>query len=85
MRLVDMILPRGFISLGFRKYTIHEQGETNFILTFLNSELFSALAQGAITIASLPYIAAALPFLIALLGLLQRFYLRTSRQLRLLE
>ncbi|RAH74153.1 multidrug resistance-associated protein [Aspergillus aculeatinus CBS 121060] len=65
MRLVDMILPRGFISLGF--------------------QLFSALAQGAITIASLPYIAAALPFLIALLGLLQRFYLRTSRQLRLLE
>ncbi|KAE8407397.1 multidrug resistance-associated protein [Aspergillus pseudonomiae] len=65
MRLVDMILPRGFISTGFL--------------------LFGALAQGAVVIASLPYMAAALPVLIGVLVLVQRFYLRTSRQLRLLE
>ncbi|RAQ42669.1 ABC transporter [Aspergillus flavus] len=65
MRLVDMILPRGFISTGF--------------------QLFGALAQVAVVIASLPYVAAALPVLISVLVLVQRFYLRTSRQLRLLE
>ncbi|PYH92309.1 multidrug resistance-associated protein [Aspergillus ellipticus CBS 707.79] len=48
-------------------------------------QLFGVLAQGAIAIASLPYLAATLPFLIGLLALIQRFYLRTSRQLRLLE
>ncbi|KZF23306.1 multidrug resistance-associated protein [Xylona heveae TC161] len=65
MRLVDMILPRGFISTGFH--------------------IFGAIAQAAIAIASLPYLAAALPVLVGILVLIQRFYLRTSRQLRLLE
>ncbi|PKY09063.1 putative ABC transporter [Aspergillus campestris IBT 28561] len=65
MRLVDMILPRGFISTGFL--------------------FFGAIAQGATAIASLPYLAAALPLLLGVLVLIQRFYLRTSRQLRLLE
>ncbi|KAJ5272465.1 hypothetical protein N7478_007590 [Penicillium angulare] len=65
MRLVDMILPRGFISTGL--------------------QLFGAIAQGATTIASLPYLAATLPLLIGLLYSIQKFYLRTSSQLRLLE
>ncbi|CAG8893204.1 unnamed protein product [Penicillium egyptiacum] len=65
MRLVDMILPRGFISTGF--------------------QFFGAIAQGATAIASLPYLAAALPLLLGVLVLIQRFYLKTSRQLRLLE
>ncbi|KAJ5987224.1 hypothetical protein N7451_011589 [Penicillium sp. IBT 35674x] len=65
IRLVDMVLPRAFISTGF--------------------QFFAAIAQGAIAIASLPYLAAALPPVIGLLVLIQRFYLKTSRQLRLLE
>ncbi|CAG8303457.1 unnamed protein product [Penicillium salamii] len=65
MRLVDMVLPRGFISTGF--------------------QIFDVIAQSAIAIASLPYLAAVLPFIIGVLVLIQRFYLRTSRQLRLLE
>ncbi|KAJ5142866.1 uncharacterized protein N7515_001653 [Penicillium bovifimosum] len=65
IRLVDMILPRGFISTGF--------------------QLFGSIAQGATAIASLPYLAAALPPLLVVLALIQRFYLKTSRQLRLLE
>ncbi|CAI7591777.1 unnamed protein product [Penicillium manginii] len=48
-------------------------------------QFFAALAQGAIAIASLPYLAAVIPVLLGLLFLIQRFYLRTSRQLRLLE
>ncbi|KAJ6139125.1 hypothetical protein N7471_005611 [Penicillium samsonianum] len=65
MRLVDMILPRGFISTGF--------------------QIVGALSQAAIAVASLPYLAVALPFVVGMLVLVQRFYLRTSRQLRLLE
>ncbi|KAJ5113968.1 hypothetical protein N7456_002502 [Penicillium angulare] len=65
MRLVDMILPRGFISTGF--------------------QFFGAIAMGATTIASLPYLAATLPFLIGIMYSIQKFYLRTSSQLRLLE
>lgn len=41
------------------------------------------LSQAAIALAALPYLAVALPFLVGML--VQRFYLRTSRQLRLLE
>ncbi|KAJ5701557.1 hypothetical protein N7488_009105 [Penicillium malachiteum] len=65
MRLVDMILPRAFISTG--------------------CQFFGAIAQGATTIASLPYLAATLPLLFRVLYSIQKFYLRTSSQLRLLE
>lgn len=65
MRLVDMVLPRGFISTGF--------------------QLFGTIAQAAVAIAALPYLAPAIPFVAVVLVLIQRFYLRTSRQLRLLD
>lgn len=82
MRLVDMILPRGLINAGFRGYS---QKFPSRIWLIRNVEFFAALTQSAIAIASLPYLAAALPVIVGLLVLIQRFYLRTSRQLRLLE
>ncbi|KAH8889119.1 putative ABC transporter [Thozetella sp. PMI_491] len=48
-------------------------------------QLFSLIAQVGVAIAALPYIAATLPFISFTLVMLQRFYLRTSRQLRLIE
>lgn len=65
MRLVDMVLPRSFITTGFMA--------------------FATIAQAAVAIAAVPYIAATLPLLIGSLVLVQQIYLRTSRQLRLLE
>lgn len=65
MRLVDMVLPHGFINTGFN--------------------LFSTITQGAIAVAALPYLAPVILFAMAILVLIQRFYLRTSRQLRLLD
>ncbi|OAA56012.1 ABC transporter, sequence [Cordyceps fumosorosea ARSEF 2679] len=47
--------------------------------------LFEALGQACVMITASPYIAITYPFLIALLLLLAKFYLRTSRQLRLLD
>ncbi|OQD65677.1 hypothetical protein PENPOL_c005G03066 [Penicillium polonicum] len=52
------------------------------------STLFSitqVIGQMAVMLTSSPYLAVAFPFLAALLYVLQKFYLRTSRQLRLLD
>ncbi|KAH8646856.1 putative ABC transporter [Xylariales sp. PMI_506] len=48
-------------------------------------QLLATTAQAAVVIAAQPYLAPAIPFAAAALVLVQRFYLRTSRQLRLLE
>ncbi|KFY80283.1 hypothetical protein V499_00837 [Pseudogymnoascus sp. VKM F-103] len=47
--------------------------------------IFSALGQAAVMLTSSPYMAISYPFLGVLLYIVQRFYLRTSRQLRLLD
>ncbi|KAK4160538.1 P-loop containing nucleoside triphosphate hydrolase protein [Cladorrhinum sp. PSN259] len=47
--------------------------------------VFASAGQGAVMLSLSPYIAISYPFLIALLYFVQRFYLRTSRQLRLLD
>lgn len=65
MRLIDVVLPSGFISTAF--------------------QLFGTAAQAAVAVAALPYLAAAVPFVVVILVLIQRFYLRTSRQLRTLD
>lgn len=44
-----------------------------------------ATGQAAVMLTSSPYLAISYPFLAALLYVLQKFYLRTSRQLRLLD
>ncbi|KAK9787168.1 putative ABC multidrug transporter [Seiridium cardinale] len=47
--------------------------------------VFVATGQAAVLVTTSPYIAISYPFLVALLWLIQRFYLRTSRQMRLLD
>ncbi|WZH49980.1 putative ABC multidrug transporter [Fusarium acuminatum] len=47
--------------------------------------VFQALGQAAVMVTSSPFVAISYPFLIALLWVVQKFYLRTSRQLRLLD
>ncbi|KAI1479174.1 putative ABC multidrug transporter [Daldinia eschscholtzii] len=47
--------------------------------------IFQAIGQAAVMLTSSPYMAISYPFLAALLYIVQRFYLRTSRQLRLLD
>ena len=49
------------------------------------SKVFQALGQAAVMLVSSIYLAIAYPFLIAILGIVGKFYLRTSRQLRLLD
>ncbi|RYP73609.1 hypothetical protein DL771_003497 [Monosporascus sp. 5C6A] len=46
---------------------------------------FLAIGQAAVMLTSSPYMAISYPFLGALMYIVQRFYLRTSRQLRLLD
>lgn len=51
--------------------------------TLYNS--FVAIGQAAVIATSSPYIAISYPFLMTLMCTLQRFYLRTSGQLRILD
>lgn len=47
--------------------------------------VFTALGQAAVLVTSSPYLAISYPFLVVLLWLVAKFYLRTSRQMRLLD
>lgn len=50
-----------------------------------NSQVFQAVGQAAVMLTSSLYLGISYPLLGALLYFVQRFYLRTSRQLRLLD
>jgi ABC-type multidrug transport system fused ATPase/permease subunit len=50
-----------------------------------NSQIFQVIGQGAVMLTSSAYLAIAYPFLALLLYVVGKFYLRTSRQLRLLD
>ncbi len=58
---------------------------TKSLMLTRNSQIYSALGQAAVMLTSSPYMAISYPFLALLLYVVQRFYLRTSRQLRLLD
>ncbi|KAI0476031.1 ABC multidrug transporter [Xylariaceae sp. FL0804] len=88
------------ISAPLRFFTTTDQGavtnlfsqDLNLIDTELSLAVLNlmpcvclAVGQAAIIASSSPYLAISYPFLVAALFLIQKFYLRTSRQLRLLE
>ncbi|KAK1973172.1 ABC transporter type 1, transmembrane domain-containing protein [Colletotrichum cereale] len=56
-------------------------------MSLLNTVLsgFGAIAMGAVIAVGSPYMAIGYPFMIAFCWIIQKFYLRTSRQLRLLD
>ncbi|KAJ4288272.1 hypothetical protein N0V88_007462 [Collariella sp. IMI 366227] len=56
------------------------QAIINFVLT-----TFEAVGLAGVIATSSPYIAIAYPFLVAIMYVIQNFYLRTSRQIRLLD
>ena len=59
--------------------------ELPIALTNLAMDICNALGMAAVIASSSPYLAIAYPFLFAILYGIQKFYLRTSRQLRLLD
>jgi ATP-binding cassette subfamily C (CFTR/MRP) protein 1 len=61
--------------------------DTELLESLLNMTLliFICIGMAAIVATSSPYIAISYPVLIAVLWVIQNFYLRTSRQLRLLD
>ena len=84
LRLADMTLPSSVINCAFRKlYSVNTQG---VVLTkYAFSELGTCLVVAALSITAVGYFAAVLPLVLVVLYFIQNFYLRTSRQLRLLE
>ncbi|KAI2677309.1 hypothetical protein CBS147317_8250 [Penicillium roqueforti] len=57
----------------------------NLHMDILNTLITQVVGQMAVMLTASPYLAITLPFLAALLYVLQKFYLRISRQLRLLD
>lgn len=90
LNLIDTELPNGLlntlfsVSFQWNCYS-SESSQKQIVSTDTNSQIFSALGQAAVMLTSSPYMAISYPFLAALLYVVQRFYLRTSRQLRLLD
>ncbi|KAK4212261.1 ABC multidrug transporter [Rhypophila decipiens] len=80
MQLVDMTLPGALFNPQppSRKKLVANQFENHI-------ELAACFAVAALAILAVSYFAAVLPFVACALYFLQRFYLRTSRQLRLLD
>ncbi|TVY56754.1 ABC transporter FUM19 [Lachnellula cervina] len=88
------------LNAPLRYFTTTDQGEilnlfsqdmnlidTELPLALMNViyAVFQALGQAAVLMTSSPYLAISYPFLAALLWLVAKFYLRTSRQMRLLD
>lgn len=82
MRLVDMTLPAAFINVCYRMTPPQNAKENNLMKS---TEIGSTVGTMSLVIAAVGYFAASLPLIAGVLYLVQRFYLRTSRQLRLLE
>lgn len=97
LNLIDTELPNSLLNTLFCVCTCHTP-KTRCLksLIFSTVELLGsftkiifqvsqAMGQAAVMLTSSPYMAISYPFLGILLYIVQRFYLRTSRQLRLLD
>ena len=60
-------------------------GELPSSLLNVTVDTFISLGMAAVIAVSSPYLAITYPFLVLVLWVIQKFYLRTSRQLRLLD
>lgn len=94
MTLIESDLPIGIlITVSSKTLTIPSNPWKDFLITIgqllitllMYSDLFSSIANAALIATGSKYMAISVPFLIILVFVLQRFYLRTSRQLRLLD
>jgi ATP-binding cassette, subfamily C (CFTR/MRP), member 1 len=55
------------------------------MLTNVLSEVAACFGAAGLAMAAVSWFAISIPFVIVVLALIQRFYVRTSKQLRLLE
>jgi ABC-type multidrug transport system fused ATPase/permease subunit len=95
MTLIESDLPVGIlitissktpaILLNLWKYFLTTIACKLLILWLIDIDLFSSIANAALIATGSKYMAISVPFLIISLFLLQHFYLKTSRQLRLLD
>jgi len=84
IQLVDKELATAGSSLSAREFWVatslnHRQNSDN------RTEVFKVIAQAVILFLVQPYMTLTLPFCVVVVYIVQKVYLRTSRQLRLLE
>lgn len=82
MRLVDMTLPSVLVNVSFRLFPIPTYNTENW---YEPPDLASCVGITCLVSTAVGFFAASVPFILCVLVAVQRYYLRTSRQLRLLE
>lgn len=82
MRLLDMTLPNAMISVSFRMAPNDNDFEKKLTVV---TELINTIWGAILTSVAVWYMIIPLSFVVGLVYGIQKFYLRTSRQLRLLE
>ncbi|KAI7968137.1 hypothetical protein EIK77_010307 [Talaromyces pinophilus] len=75
----------GVITNYFSQDMTLVDGQLPMALVNLACEVFSCLAMAGVIATSSPFLAISYPFLVVVLYGIQKFYLRTSRQMRLLD
>lgn len=85
LRHVDMSLPGAVINVAFRKLSKAQPKTARGQLLTSDTELGNCIGSVALSVNAVGYFAVILPFILLVLYAVQNFYLRTSRQLRLLE
>lgn len=82
MRLLDMTLPNAMISASFRMASNDNSFYAKLTIVI---ELINTIWSVILTSVAVWYMIIPLSFIVGLVYGVQKFYLRTSRQLRLLE
>ena len=84
MQLVDKSLPHATLSLSTRQYRPLEAC-SRLTLTWRLPEIFKLIVQIWLLYSAQKLLTATLPLCVLVVYIVQRIYLRTSRQLRLLD
>lgn len=83
IQLIDRQLPPAILSVSNRKQAFYNLLDEHSYL--VSSEIFKILVQAALLFAAQKLMAVTLPVCMLTVYLVQKVYLQTSRQLRLLE
>lgn len=85
LRLVDIDLPVALAIFLFGNYSLILANKLNMIANPTIIDVSTCIGVTGLAVGAVGYFAASLPFVIIVLLMIQRFYVRTSKQLRILE
>jgi hypothetical protein len=82
MELIDGELPQAVLNIGASRHSLTGRA---IMKAYMSSGVFICLGQAILIATATFYIALVYPFIAAAFYFVQKFYLRTSRQLRFMD